>query len=170
MKSYVIKTAKAELLIVEMPRVYDYELTKEGLFVKDYGSHLSDYIEGSYSLLGKPDRISEEDADDLVEKETFCHFNGKEYTIYRNYEEERSRGINWMVKTREPHKTAKESMLSLLSSEIYWENPYREKVFANMGISASMVRAANREIYSEKWHEAEQKTFDRNRSLIFKKK
>lgn len=156
MKTHTIKTPTAELLIVELPEgseplglignsffYYEKDMVKE-----DYPKSLT--LATSYTLLGKPDEIREEDAKELV------YQDDGEFADYKH-------DANWF-------STATESLLSLLETEIYWENPYREKIFVNMDISASMVRAANREIYSEKWHEAEQKIFNRNRSIIFKKK
>ena len=36
MKRHVIKTDKAELLIVEMPRVYDFNLDKDKISICDF--------------------------------------------------------------------------------------------------------------------------------------
>lgn len=130
MKKATIKTPIAELLIIELPRVCDYGLTKEGLFVKEHGSHLSDYIEGSYTLLGKPDEISEEDAEKLF--------------------------YNPIDSTNLTHYANLRNLFSLLESEIYWENPWG-------------VNGAHLDSYKDLWHEAQEKTFDKNKTLIFVK-
>ena len=153
MKKHVIKTAKAELLIFELPRVCDYELTKEGLFVKEHGSNLPDYIEGSYTLLGKSDEISEEDAMELVESTDF-----KGFDLYWDYINKR-----WFDESME----AKDSLLSLIESEIFWENPYEKPETCFMETFQTPSKSYE-EFYLE-WQEAEQKTFDKSRSLIFKK-
>lgn len=102
MKTHTIKTPTAELLVLELPETGS---------TFDVLTALNSETEG-YTLLGKPDKISEE-------------------------------------------RTVKESLLSLLESEIYWDvNPLANEIHAPD---------------IEEWHEAEQKTFDRNRSLIFKK-
>ena len=48
------------------------------------------------------------------------------------------------------------NLFSLLESEIYWENPWG-------------VNGAHLDSYKDLWHEAQQKTFDKNRTLIFVK-
>ncbi|QNS40171.1 hypothetical protein H0S70_07090 [Chryseobacterium manosquense] len=146
MKTYHIKDLlKKDLLIVELPRVCDYELTKEGLFVKEHGSHLSDYIEGSYTLLGKPDEIREEDAKELVENK------GKYYKNYSPIQGSVQGNITF---------TATESLLSAIESKIYWENPYKD--WLSHG-------EAHDDDLDHLWHEAESRTFDRNRSIILVK-
>ena len=97
-----------------------------------------------YILLGKPDEIREEDARELVEKVMNCqHFQN-----YKGRKENDFANL-WC-------KNATESLLSAIESEIYWENPIPP--FAKQG-----------EKISAKWYEAESRTFDRNRTLIFVK-
>ena len=47
MKTKIITSLKKELLVIELPRVCDYELTKEGIFVKEHGSHLFLQVENN---------------------------------------------------------------------------------------------------------------------------
>lgn len=158
MKRHVIKTAKVELLIVEMPRAYDFDIRDGEIYIYDHESKEKESIGGSYSLVGEPDRISEEDAKELVKMGSYI-------------------STFWNYKTNDNHKsnqlrTAKESLLSLLESEIYWKNP--------LGIKEPIENFQSSTFGGEKtilyrnpmnvlWHEAEQKTFDKSRSLIFKK-
>lgn len=97
-----------------------------------------------YILLGSPDEIREDDARELVEEtEMGVKLNSKKYK-YRAYDSQLG------------YATATESLLSAIESEIYWENPIPP--FAKQG-----------EEISAKWYEAESRTFDRNRTLIFVK-
>lgn len=149
MKTHTIKTPKAELLIVEPPISWGLVRGEESLLIYDHTKKVfgkTHTFNGDYTLLGSPDEISEEDARELVESQTF----GKGHVSYMDYKSSKRNA-------RLFGRTAKESLLSLLETEIFWKNPYDKSgmTFANE--------------YENKWQEAEQKTFDRNRSLIFKK-
>ena len=156
MKTYHIKDLlKKELLIVELPKETDmkdpiqilkYKNDNYVVYSKYNGHMISRHKlpEGSYILLGKPDEIREEDARELVEKVMNCqHFQN-----YKGRKENDFANL-WC-------KNATESLLSAIESEIYWENPIPP--FAKQG-----------EKISAKWYEAESRTFDRNRTLIFVK-
>lgn len=147
MKNHTIKTPTADLLVVELPRVCDYKLTKEMIFIMDKERSTIHRFKGSYTLLGKPDEISENDAKELVDKDPWVW----SFESYRDYSIKPTK-YNTLI-------TAKESLLSLIESEIYWENPIKVHTWAS----------ENADIYYKQWHEAEQKTFDRNRTLIFKR-
>jgi hypothetical protein len=159
MKTKIITSLKKELLVIELPRVCDYELTKEGIFVKEHGSHLSDFIEGSYTLLGSPDEIKEEDARGLVEEtEMGVKLNSKKYK-YRAYDSQLG------------YATATESLLSALESVIYWENPYGKEPIENLQSSTfgGEKTIIHRNQMNILWHEAESRTFDKKRVKMFVK-
>lgn len=135
MKTHTIKSENAELLVVELPETGS---------TFDILTAINSETEG-YTLLGKPDEIREEDAKELVKE---FQFGTKEYPhlCFLDY------------KTDYFHCfSAKESLLSLLESEIYWENPIdiKGQTFSNE--------------HTNRWEEAELRTFDRNRSIIFVK-
>lgn len=153
MKTYEIKDLlKKEILIIELPRLCDYHLYEDMLYVFDNENDKNYRFRGAFTLLGKPDEIGEDDAEPLVQKIEY-DFG----TCYRNYTDK-------TVFAR----TAKESLLSLLESEIYWDvNPLGTK--RNVEKIASFKSEIVGKHLIALWHEAEQKTFDRNRSIILVK-
>ena len=158
MKTKLISTLKKELLIIELPEETYYEVFKHGILFKDHLESEREFIEGTYTLLGSPDEIKEDDAKELV--------NLHESGYYKDY----INGNNFFTL---PSK----SFISALVSEIYWDvNPMGEKPkfeydFPEDGPSDSMYESAvdDFDLSSIKWNEAQQKTFDRNRTLIFVK-
>ena len=150
MKAYHIKDLlKKELLIVEIPEETYYEVFKHGILFKDHLESEREFIEGSYSLLGSPDEIKDEDAEKLVEKDPWV----MSFKSYRDYSSKKGVKYNTLI-------TATESLLSALEKEILWENPYAEP--------DKFIDGFDNPCY-EWWHEAESRTFDRNRSIIFVK-
>lgn len=172
MKTYHIKDLlKKELLIIELPenvKIYQdecdegnhigYSLTKFGQdSVEPFG-----LIDG-YTLLGKPDKISEEDAVGLVDKVTYSYSDGSgEQTSFKHYNSNLKKGTLVV-------ETATESLLSAIETVIFWDvNP--------SGDEPNKFYAA-RDFYGNpriskrwsKWHEAESRTFDKSRTLIFVK-
>lgn len=170
MKTAEIKTLlKKELLIIELPE--DSTLIEIfGLIGADENNtpdyHLTEFNFSDYTLLGKPDEISEDDAKELVESNFIefwypNEFDGYGFDKFKNY------------KTAEFSEVdAIESLLSAIESKIYWENP--------LGIDEPIENFQSSTFGGEKtiiyrnpmnvlWHEAESRTFDRNRSLIFVK-
>ena len=174
MKTAEIKTLlKKELLIVELPEEYSLDYT---YYREDDETEIAFYLgddcvqlkhfKGDYILLGKPDEIREDAAKELVESNFIefwypNEFDGYGFDKFKNY------------KTAEFSEVdAIESLLSALESEIYWENP--------MGIDEPIENFQSSTFGGEKtiihrnpmnilWHEAESRTFDRNRSIIFVK-
>ena len=132
MKTKIISKLKKELLLVELPEektistLIDLEIT--------YG----------YTLLGKPDEISKEDAVKLVD----ISFDTPR--MYKDY------------KNNLPGFTATESLLSAIEIEIYWENPLNNKLDKSKPLIIQTE-------HLNKWKEAQEKTFDKNRTLIFVK-
>lgn len=141
MKTHTIKTPSAELLVVELPETGS---------TFDILTAINSETEG-YTLLGKPDEIREKDARKLVER------IGVGDPAYQG---------DWFVDYHDDeymYETARESLLSLLHTEIYWSvNPIElEKWENDFGMSGNII--------TDEWKEAEQKTFDRSRTLLFKK-
>lgn len=124
-----------------------YEEYCDGIEVRDF---LTDEVLRltNYTLLGKPDEIKEEDAEELVEPFDFSY-----YVDYNHP----SRGAYTI--------TATESLLSALENVIFWNvNPV--KLF-DMDNLLKAKHIAYDEI--KKFNEAELCTFDKKRSLIFVK-
>ena len=48
---------KKEVLIIELPEETYYEVFKHGILFKDHLESEREFIEGTYTLLGKPDEI-----------------------------------------------------------------------------------------------------------------
>lgn len=170
MKTHTIKTPTAELMILELPKeafnaysIYVREDDETSICYR-WNSDVNDLrvfkIKGSYTLLGKPDEIREEDAMEVVhEVEGYNPVLKKFHKAYRLY--------NGRI-IRATH-TAKQSLLSLLESEIFWDvNPEGRfpRYAFDENINPKDIKAR---AYHQKWYEAEQKTFDRNRTIIFKK-
>ena len=160
MKTYHIKDLlKKDLLIVELPENGYYEVFKHGILFKDHLESEREFIEGSYTLLGSPDEIKEDEAKELVEEtEMGVKLNSKKYK-YRAYDSQLG------------YATATESLLSALESEIYWENPYGKEPIENLQSSTfgGEKTIIHRNPMNILWNEAESRTFDRNRSIIFVK-
>ena len=148
MKTATIDLMKKELLIVEIPEETYYEVFKHGILFKDHLESEREFIEGSYTLLGSPDEIKEEDAKELVQ-----YLTRRDLTITpKNY----SKGKDG----RFEDITFTESLLSALEKEILWENPYAEP--------DKFIDGFDNPCY-EWWHEAESRTFDKKRVKIFVK-
>lgn len=158
MKTYHLKDLlKKELLIIEISKQTILTKTSTGYMLRDNSTNEDYFIEG-YTLLGKPDEIREEDVKDLVEQSIhtglFAHYvKNIPVNIYC-------------------YKTATESLLSAIESKIYWENPLGiEEPIENF--QSSTFGGEKTIIYRNPmnvlWHEAESRTFDRNRSTIFVK-
>ena len=141
---------KKDLLIVELPENGYYEVFKHGIYFKDYLNADRCFIEGSYTLLGSPDEIKEEDAEELVE--TF------DLSYYVNYNHP-TRGAYTL--------TATKSLLSAIESVIYWENPFEKPETCFM--QRFQTPSKSYEEFCLEWIEAESRTFDRNRCIILVK-
>lgn len=152
MKTHTIKTPTAELLILELPEGWIFNAYKDQIgFCNEINKPITQ-IKG-YTLLGKPDEIREEDVMELVESWESVAEDGTK--VFENY-------LTDVPKKR----TAKESLLSLIETEIHWDvNPLGNRNPANDPDFPYLADAQQSRI--KEWQEAEQKTFDRNRTLIF---
>lgn len=106
-----------------------------------------------FKLLGSPDEIKEEDAEELVEIFDLSYY------------------VNYNHPTRGAYTlTATESLLSAIESEIYWENPlgFEPKNIVTGHGSSHLIELVANSFY-QSWKKAQEKTFDKNRTLIFVK-
>lgn len=156
MKTLEIKDLlKKDLLVVELPDTYDLDWVTDEKHMKaviDAHNHVEQLLGNpvhSYTLLGKPDEISEEDARELVDKVTYSYSDGSgEQTSFKHYNSNLKKGTLVV-------ETATESLLSALETVIFWENPNPLGDF----------------VYSlEEWEADERKTFEKSRTLIFVKR
>ena len=149
---------KRKILVIEAPEGTYFEVFEHGIYFKDHLNAERKFIEGSYTLLGSPDDLKEEDVKPLVESWESVANDGT--WIYENY-----------LGGRIPKKrSALESFNSALSSEIYWKNPFGKTSPVDMSALSGSFSELYREDYKkgiESWQEAETRTFDRTRTLIF---
>ena len=127
-------TLKRKVLVIELP---------ESRNTFDDLTFLNSETKG-YTLLGSPDDLKEEDVIDLVEREGENHpsYQGEWFSNYKDEE--------CMF------ETAIESFNSALEKEIYWENPFENKIDGFHGEYVDNGKIA-----------AETRTFNRTRTLIF---
>jgi hypothetical protein len=157
MKTKIISTLKHELLIIEHPEETYFEVFTHGILFKDHLSAEREFIEGSYTLLGKHDEIKDEDVKGLVEIVGEDDLLGTFYKDYKN--------PHYMMQPN----SALESFNSALEKEILWENPYGKEPFENLQSSTfgGEKTIIHRNPMNILWRESESRTFDRNRTLIF---
>lgn len=165
MKTYEMKDLlKKELLIIELPRKADVEIFPNSVEIYNQFTGQEESIKGSYTLLGKLDEIKEEDAEPLV------HKNELGYTNYN------AKTASQAVFSK--FRTATQSLLSALESEIFWDvNPiekpngedyYYEENHGFDGVETLWDGGSYNEDLGQ-FEKAELRTFDRNRTLIFVK-
>ena len=151
MKTKIISKLKKELLIVELPKWYkSFNYQKPLLEVRGDEPNLVEFLSlGRYELLGKPDEIKEEDVLDWIER---VFINYKDYSG-------KNRAFGSPIN----------SFNSALESEIYWDvNPISKQ----LGFTGN-VSEIDKQIALQKqklrFNEAQEKTFDKKRTLIFVK-
>ena len=164
MKTRLISKLNKELLLVELPENGYYGEYRDGIEVRDF---LTDEVLtlANYTLLGSPDEISEEDVSGFLEQSIFT-------SLYGHY-------VSGIDVNTYCYKTALDSFNSALESEIYWEvNPlgdepkkenYKYEIIADFGYYDLETDIDKYIEDNDKWSEAQEKTFDRNRTLIFVK-
>ena len=156
MKTYHIKDLlKKELLIIELPENGYYEEYRDGIEVRDFLTYEVLTL-ANYTLLGSPDEIKEEDLLDLVE--TFN--NG----AFRDYKE---LFFAPDMETDKIYLTALDSFFSAIEKEIYWVNPWGDRMPIFIEASPSAFKFVEKE--KERWKEAQEKTFDKKRVKMFVK-
>ena len=152
MKTLEIKgILKKDILIVELPRKSDVEIFPNSVEIYNQFTGQEESIKGFYTLLGSPDEIREEDVKALVEKT---------FTFYKDYNS-----------TNRQFNFALGSFNSALESEIYWNvNPYPyPSPYDPRSKTGRFEHGEELEKVEKNYNEAESRTFDRNRTLIFVK-
>ena len=161
MKTKIISKLKKELLIIELPTLetqISIGLHCIGIKPPPIGKEASDsngfyhvYKEmfHGFKILGKPDEIKEDDLEGLFKEYKDGYFSFNKSLIKYN------------TKIRAFNK--------LIESEIYWDvNPLGEKPTPNQySVEDDSAKFYHQDL--AEWEEAQEKTFDRNRSLIFLK-
>lgn len=153
MKTKKITELKKEILVIETPlNVKDVIFNKGDNSLTWETGHLiiSGYDLDGYTLLGKPDEIKEDDARELVEPPI------------DKWGDDKFRFLDYRYDGCYDLFTATESLLSALESEIYWVNPLNNKLDKSKPLIIQTE-------HLNKWKEAQEKTFNRNRTLIFVK-
>ena len=169
MKTKIITSLKKELLVIELPTAetkISIGLHCIGIKPPPIGKDASD-INGYYhiytemfhgfKLLGSPDEIKEEDAEELVEQSIHTG-------LFAHY-------VKDIPVNTYCYKTALDSFNSALESEIYWENPYGKEPIENLQSSTfgGEKIIIHRNPMNILWHEAESRTFDKKRVKMFVK-
>lgn len=149
MKTHKNLRLKKELLIIELPEDNWITVFPKLIWINDRETGKFHHIKGSYTLLGSPDEIKEDDAKELVESWESVAKDGT--MVYENYKDD-------IPKKR----TATESLLSAIERYLHWKNPYG-KPKGNSNGSSEYYYA------EQQYYEAEKNTYDRNRTLIFVK-
>ena len=97
-------TLKRNVLVIEAPEGTYFEVFEHGIYFKDHLNAERKFIEGSYTLLGKPDEIKEEDVAKFVHQS--IHTN-----LFAHY-------VKGIPVNTYCYKTALESFNSALEKEI----------------------------------------------------
>lgn len=149
MKTKIISKLKKELLIIELPEgVKSWEFIDGHFFVDDKKIFIKGFTP-FHKILGKPDEIKEEDVKDLVEQSIHTG-------LFAHY-------VKDIPVNTYCYKTALKSFNSALESEIYWDvNPIK---IIPRGEASEHDRVKNK----NEFNEAQEKTFDKKRTLIFVK-
>jgi hypothetical protein len=151
MKTKTIKSLKKEVLVIELPINGYWEVLSTETRFKcfDTGEKL---ILKNYTLLGKPDEIKEDDVADLVENK------GKYYKNYSPIQGSVQGNITF---------TALESFNSAIEKEIFWENPFNYEKTHEETVRDELCQCRYITNTESKFLEAQLKTFDKSRTLIF---
>ena len=158
MKTLELKLKK-DVLIVEIPRLADYEfINRECKYLKIGNEEikLNASTLDKFEVLCKGSELTEEIASELVEEH---YMNGiRSYEIYNDYKYNDSRWLD----------NALDSFISAVESkEKFWlENPIEKPVNRDEYYKSEKVDSF--EILLQQWQEAEEKTF--KNPLIFVKK
>ena len=153
MKTKIISTLKKELLIIELPRKSDVEIFPNSIEIYNQFTGQEETIKGSFTLLGKPDEIKEEEVKDLAESWESVAKDGT--WIYENY-------LGGRIPKK---KTALESFFSAIEKEITWVNP----ILNPSDIEDYHPTIDESIVAQNKFDKAQEKTFDKKRTLIFVK-
>lgn len=150
LKTKIIKTDKATLLVVELPEMVKYAVVttfnRIGFYLPNGIISYEMLPEGNWQLLGRLPEITEEQADQVVDEYTY---NTGEIDGYYDYEN----GTQTDCPT--------ESLNSLMyTNEVYFENPLGEKP-----VESEFYWGFLHDL--EKWQEAQSKVWDKERTFLF---
>lgn len=146
MKTLKIPDLKKEILVVELERLEYYEIFKHGIYIKDHANAEREFIEGNYTLLGKIDEIKDEDLDGIVSDFDAFQSTG-EGTGFYDY-----------IK----------SFNSALEKHLFWVNPYQDD-WDELCEWGYVSIDGMTQMKSDRYNQAQEKTFDRKKTLIFVK-
>ena len=147
MKTKTITSLKKEVLVIEdSPAIDFYKINPRMLAFNMLDGSIK-IFKGNFTILGKPEEITEDDVRDLVniepqweENETFRVIGNATFSALKPF-------------------------YSAIEKEIYWENPVqKDNEFDRQFKSISNLMNSKIE-----WMKAQQKTFDKSRTLIFLK-
>ena len=145
MKTKTIKSLKKELLVIEDSAAIDfYEINPRMLAFNMLDGSIK-IFKGNFTFLGKPDEIKEDDLEGLFKEYKDGYFSFNKSLIKYN------------TKIRAFNK--------LIESEIYWENP--ELKLSDFEYFLPSINEGVK--LQKKFNEAQEKTFDKKRTLIFAK-
>lgn len=142
MKTKIITGLKKEVLIIEISSNYGFNINKNRIALYDCDEKERMHIKGNYTLLGKIDEIKEEDVRSLVSD--FDAFENSKYYYLHGF---------W----------------KLIEKEIHWVNPCGNEPKEPECECECEERYEDFEIKYNDFMIAQEKTFDRNGTLIFVK-
>lgn len=149
MKTLKITDLKKDILVVELPK---------GQLLMDF-NNLNKLELNGFKKLGFINEIKEEDVIHLVERTGLGNpsYSGNWYECYKNSDA--------------MYSSALDSFNSALESEIYWNNPIEnpDKNYNKYTDRFGDIYLGKYEDDYRKYKKAQEKTFDRNRALIFVK-
>ena len=160
MKTYHLKDLlKKELLIVELPENNWLSIFPRLILICDRETNEYHHIKGSYTLLGSPDEIKEDNVRDLVEIVVEDDLLGVFYKNYKN--------PHYMMQPT----SAIESFNSALEKEILWKNPIKIPSSDDINWFRNQPDSDFSERYTRvfDWYKAQEKTFDKKRVKILVK-
>lgn len=156
MKSTILNLKK-RVLVVEFPRICDYEVFKHGIYFQlENGDR--DFIDGKFDLICGGSELSEEIAEELVEDSKYMNYDGESgYVDYKVYPDGLIIG-------------ALDSFISAIEANGFtWGNPIQ-----NPDKDQSKYRDRCGDFYLgkyqedyKKWQEAESKTFHPEQVILF---
>lgn len=165
LKSKTITTDKATLLLVEIPDGTEYLATydsKRGELIGiDYSTNQTTLkrwlcpmeIEGKFKILGCLPKVTEEQAEKVVESEDFKHYSGEYFHMFVDYNN-----------CENAFDDALESLHSLLqANEVYFENSIKHP--RQMNMHPASVGWYNRQV--QVYEEAQSKVWDKERTYLF---
>ncbi|TDX83974.1 hypothetical protein [Epilithonimonas xixisoli] len=155
MKSTILNINK-RVLVVETPRIYDYYIYEDALYIFGNDTKENFRMSGKFDLICKGSELSEEIAKGLVVG-GYCSSNGQ--FLYKYY--------NALYDDEDSCTSALDSFISAIeASNYYWEKNPIEKPAKN-DLNGSFFTMQTNFHQEKAFDEAESKTFHPDRTLIF---